>query len=662
MSVASRLSSAAGFAALCSFSTPLQAAPPIEAFGSLPAIAHVRLSPDGTHFSAIEPVNGREAVVVFEVHPQPGSKPMIFAVPDATATGSRWVSDDRLICFFYENKFLHGSMQVDLQQRSHAVSVSISGKPAVTLLKGSTMYLYNTSTAALAGINADDPRAAYLSLYQVTQVTNQMSRLGREEATVDLFRVDVDNNDISKVAAGSKNTAQWIMDGHGHAVGRVDQNDNLRQEEIYVADGSFAFKQRAAFDMTTGWVAGVVGLSMDGNALVIDEYGKRDKDGLDLLPFQDGAASTELFADPNYDEYAVARDPWTDRVVGASFIDDKVEYRYFDPVLAKRQKALEAALPGQSVTIASWDRKGEHYLIEAEDAHNPPGIYLFTPGDGHLEYLMNAYPSLQAGDLGDMKAYPYKSRDGLDIHSYLTFPPGKDPHKLPMVVFPHGGPGDRDRIGFDWWAQFMASRGYLVFQPNFRGSTGYGVKFRDAGDGEWGRKMQDDITDGVKKLIADGIVDPKRVCIVGASYGGYAALAGATFTPDLYACAISYAGISDIPALVGSVMRNESNDSALSFYVRKHIGDRDTGNKQMQAASPGLHADQVKAPILLLHSDNDLTVSISQSKEEATALQSAGKTVRFVNLPGDDHYLKLQDARMTVLRETEAFLAQNIGH
>ena len=641
--------------------TQASAAPPIEAFGNLPAISSVHLSPDGTHFSAIEPVNGREAVLVFEIHPGPASKPMVFAVPDATATNSRWVSNDRLICYFYQNKFLFGSTQSDLTQRSHAVSVSISGKPAVTLLKGSAMYRYNTSTAMVSGINVDDPSAAYVTLYKVTEVTSQMSRFGRTEATLDLYRVNVENNDISKVESGSLNTVQWVLDGHGKAAARIDENQGQKREEIYLNDGR-SFSQRATFDTTEGWIADAEGVTVDGSALVLGEYGKRGVWGLDALPFAAGETQSELFADSNYDVDHVVRDPWTDSVVGAAYMADKMEYHYFDPGLAKRQKALETALPGQSVMIASWDRKSEHYLVTAEDPHNPPGVYLYTPADGHLEYLMNAYPALLPADLGDMKPYPYKARDGLDIHAYLTFPPGRDPHKLPLVVFPHGGPEARDGLGFDWWAQFMASRGYAVFQPNFRGSSGYGVKFRDAGDGEWGRKMQDDITDGVKKLIAEGVADPKRICIVGASYGGYAALAGATFTPDLYACAVSYAGVSDVPALVGTAMRNEDDNSALAAYLRKHVGDRYSNGKVLQDASPALHADQVKAPILLLHSTNDLTVSVDQSKEEAAALQKFGRPVRFVELSGDDHYLKLQDARLAVLRETEAFLAQNIGH
>jgi len=269
---------------------------------------------------------------------------------------------------------------------------------------------------------------------------------------------------------------------------------------------------------------------------------------------------------------------------------------------------------------------------------------------------------LQESDLGVMKPCPYKSRDGLDIHSYLTLPPGKAEKNLPMVVLPHGGPDDRDFLHFDWMAQFLATRGYAVLQPNFRGSTGYGVGFRDAGFGEWGRKMQDDITDGVRKVISDGIADPKRICIVGASYGGYAALAGATFTPELYACAVSYAGIADVSQILGQAAQESGKHSTSLHFWESRLGNRFSDVNLQQAASPAFHAEQVRAPVLLLHSNLDLTVPYTQSLREQAALQAAGKKVQYVAIRGDDHYLLHADARLQVLSEMERFLTANIGN
>ncbi|MBV9693956.1 MAG: S9 family peptidase, partial [Alphaproteobacteria bacterium] len=204
-------------------------------------------------------------------------------------------------------------------------------------------------------------------------------------------------------------------------------------------------------------------------------------------------------------------------------------------------------------------------------------------------------------------------------------------------------------------------RGYAVLQPNFRGSIGYGVAFRNAGYGQWGRKMQDDITDGVKKLIADGIADPKKVCIVGGSYGGYAALAGATFTPDLYACAVSYAGIADVRSILGMARGAGADSSAMHFWEDR-VGVSYADSAALEAISPAFHAQNVRAPVLLLHSNMDTVVPIQQSERELNALQAAGKQVRFVRLEGSDHTLDHADARTTVLREIESFLAAHIGN
>jgi dipeptidyl aminopeptidase/acylaminoacyl peptidase len=233
---------------------------------------------------------------------------------------------------------------------------------------------------------------------------------------------------------------------------------------------------------------------------------------------------------------------------------------------------------------------------------------------------------------------------------------------LPLVVMPHGGPDDRDYLRFDWWTQFLANRGYAVFQPNFRGSSGYGDAFTKAGLHQWGLKMQDDITDGVKKLIADGVADPDRICIVGASYGGYAALAGATFTPDLYKCAASFAGVSNLRTMLqrAGAEHGDINTSHASFWISR-IGDLSKDSDQIDATSPALHADKVKIPILLMHGKSDTTVPVEESEQERDALERAGKKVTFIQFDGDDHYFGLAATRIGMLTALEKFLHDNIG-
>lgn len=653
----------------CFFASALWSAadaapPPVEAFGSLPAIDDVHLSPDGTHFSAIEPVNGRPAVLVFELHPQPGAKPLIYSMENGNAVNSMWVTNDRLVCVYYETKYISEGSGENLEELARAVSVSISGKRPLMLMKGTPMYLENSTTNVL-GRSADKPNVIYMSAYRTFGTGSMDTRLGNGQSRLNLYSVNVDDNSVDSVESGNIHTGQWIVDEHGRAVARVDSTGETEQpksKDTFFVNEAGNWREAAAYDNFAGSIASIDGVAADGAAAVVERWGDNGKRVLETLPLKAGDKPAVLFSDPSYDLDRVLRDEWTGRVVGASFIDDKPEFRYFDTTLAHIQKRLETALPGQTINISSWDQARSVFLITAQDPHNPPGIYLFTSAKGTLEYLMSAYPALQASDLGDEKPYPYKSRDGLDIHAYLTLPPGRTPHNLPTVVFTHGGPDDRDWIRFDWWAQFMASRGYAVLQPNFRGSSGYGEAFRAAGYGQWGRKMQDDVSDGVKKLIADGVADPKRVCIVGGSYGGYSALAGATFSPDLYACAVSYAGIADVSEIIGQAAGGGSGEHSPSVrFWEARLGNRYENEKALRDASPALHAENVRAPILLLHNDADVTVPYTQSLREQAALQAAGRHVELVLMKGDDHGLNHTDARVRVLAEIERFLGTQIG-
>jgi dipeptidyl aminopeptidase/acylaminoacyl peptidase len=244
----------------------------------------------------------------------------------------------------------------------------------------------------------------------------------------------------------------------------------------------------------------------------------------------------------------------------------------------------------------------------------------------------------------------------------LTLPIGERTN-LPLVLLPHGGPhGPRDDFSFDWWATFLASRGYAVLQPNYRGSGGYGVAWQEAGYRQWGGLMQHDLEDGVDALARAGIIDPARVCIVGGSYGGYATLAGVTMTPDRYRCGASVAGVSDLSQmLLETERRTGGDDSMSSDWWRQSIGDREEDRAAVRAASPVNLADRVTAPVLLIHGTDDTVVSIDQSRRMLRALEGAGKEVRFVELRGDDHWLSDASTRIQTLREIESFLARHLG-
>jgi dipeptidyl aminopeptidase/acylaminoacyl peptidase len=634
------------------------AAPPVEAFGNLPDVKSMRLSPDGHHIGAIQPVDGRPQVIIYEFT-STGVKRYGFSVADAIAESVRWHSNDKLIAIYQANKKISSDIEIHNWQRSFSMSAQ-AGNPVRLMdstINGATDY----HTGSIVDMAIKDPQHVYMMAWEYRQKGDPDTRLSRDASSYNVFEVDVDSGHGSPSEIGDTKTVNWVMDGDGHAVARVDRDPDTLVDTVSVG-GAGSWHAIYSYDASGGGEAGVEGLLENGNTLGVARYNEGGLATLYPLGFGDTKLGSPIFSDPTYDLDETIHDEWTGRIIGVAYDADKTEYRYFDSDREALQRKLESALPGQTIRIMSADMAKDAYIVLSSGARQPPLFQLFTPATSQLSFLAAQYPGLTSADLGEVKPYPYKARDGLDIHAYLTLPPGKPAHNLPTVIFPHGGPQARDTMDFDWWAQFMASRGYAVLQPNFRGSSGYGIQFQKAGYGQWGAKMQDDISDGVKKLIADGIADPKRICIVGASYGGYAALAGVTFTPDLYACAVAYAPVSDLPAMVGWVAKHAGERSATMSFEDASIGSRFTDAKQLDATSPARHADQVRVPVLIVHSDKDTTVPIVQGQEENDALQLAGKNVQFITLSGDDHYLELGTTRVQLLKAVETFLAAHIGN
>jgi dipeptidyl aminopeptidase/acylaminoacyl peptidase len=254
--------------------------------------------------------------------------------------------------------------------------------------------------------------------------------------------------------------------------------------------------------------------------------------------------------------------------------------------------------------------------------------------------------------VGPISLIDYKAADQQEMDGVLTLPPGREARNLPVIVLPHGGPHARDEPEFDWWAQAYASRGYAVFQPNFRGSTGRSDAFRNASANEWGRKMQTDISDGLAELARRGIVDPKRACIVGASYGGYAALAGVTLQHGIYRCAVAVAPVADLDLLVDTEVRDSGHSAMTVRAYREDLGDP----KGYDVVSPRRHAAQADAPILLIHGKDDTVVSFRHSESMAGALRAAGKPYEFVVLKHEDHWLSVSDTRSQMLAESMRFV------
>jgi dienelactone hydrolase len=312
------------------------------------------------------------------------------------------------------------------------------------------------------------------------------------------------------------------------------------------------------------------------------------------------------------------------------------------------------------VTDASED--GSTLLLLVEGPSDAPAYYQYQEATRKVQLVGLVHETTGSRQMPTASVVQYTVRDGLAVHGYLTRPPGAaSAANLPLVVMPHGGPEWRDLLTYDVEVQYLAARGYAVFQPNFRGSDGFGRAYIEKGYGEWGRKMQDDISDGVNYLVAQKIVDPQRICIVGASYGGYAALAGAALTPDLYRCAVSVSGVSQLREMLKSRGRIYGKDSDLYAYWVKQIGDPERDAARIDAVSPALHVDRIKVPVLLIHGDHDEIVPFEQSKIMKQALEKSGRVTELITLEDEGHSGFTEDDARLVLTSIEAFLARHLG-
>jgi dipeptidyl aminopeptidase/acylaminoacyl peptidase len=339
-------------------------------------------------------------------------------------------------------------------------------------------------------------------------------------------------------------------------------------------------------------------------------------------------------------------------VAGIRYTSDRERVQWTDPMLVNVQESLDKSVGSRAAQIVSLNHDQSRMIVWVGDSSQPGSYYYFDAGAGGPMHLFaHVNDAIKAERLGPVSTYRYKARDGLSVEAILTLPKGRDAKNLPLILMPHGGPEARDTASYDWWAQFLADRGYAVVQPNYRGSTGYGDEFRNAGDGQWGIKMQDDLNDAVADLATKGTIDPKRVCIAGASYGGYAAMRGAQRDGAKFRCAISYAGVSDLNGMI-------RYDGRFLNANASRAGWKEAA-PDLKDVSPINHPADFSTPILIIHGKKDLRVPVSQSRRMVARLKEAGKPVDYIEQPEGDHHFSRQADRQQFLEAIETFLKKH---
>jgi dipeptidyl aminopeptidase/acylaminoacyl peptidase len=651
---------ALSFSILPSISRGGDAPPPASAFGRTPDFNFVAMAPDGKTIAMDRRTSSGIKVVLFRA----GDANPLRALSVGDAPKLRGISwaDSRtvLIDLSVTERIAGAPVESATNEIWRTVAANTDGGAARVLLMDDGARSYVTG-AELLPVNPARANTVSMVSWDFTATKYKASigsHLGKERRDAGwvstLFDVDTTTGKGRVVERGTAYTAQWLADPMGAPLARSEWKPETRELTVLAKDGP---GWRPIYQHKGNDSMALAGLTPDRKAIVAIGENDSDRSRAWSLPL-DGSAETVLFEDPQADVTGATIDPATGVIVGYHTGGMNPDIHWIEKTRLAQQRALDKAFPGRQAYVTDRSMDGQQLLVIVESAESPPVYYLVDLATHRADIVGETYPGLVGAKLGEVRNITYAARDGGRIPAFLTLPPGRGEKNLPLVVLVHGGPESHDPGGFDWWAQFLATRGYAVLQPQFRGSTGYGSAHRLAGYHQWGGVMQDDVTDGVRRLVSDGVADPKRVCIVGASYGGYAALAGAALTPDLYACAVSVAGVSDLPQMIGDVENRGGDESNSLAYWKDHIGS--AMDPKVIQASPARAADRIKAPILLMHGTDDTVVPPRQSDAMARALEAAGKPYEYVKLPGEDHWLSNGATRTEVLERIEAFLAKHL--
>ncbi len=622
---------------------------PLEAYSTAPAIEHIQLSPSGELIARITVTGETRGVVVTRL----ATREDLFVgdISVVKVRDLRWIGEGRILVVTSQtlsiaslgvprSELFFGQV-VDLE-RQRVVQV-LDRTPDVLAVLYGPASVRNTSdgdTVFVRGVSVVNDQA---NLHRIDLRTGRGRSVAYMDSTTDDYVLD-DEGEVIALSRYNERTGRWslhLTQGQGH-------------REVWTVEAPV--DTPALHGMGRSHRTIIVGADRPDLASEGDESGISD--GLFEVNVDTGEWSRLPFA---HQPDSLVHHPRTRLLIGGSRAEeDGVRYEFLDPLASRRWQSIERAFRDKAPQLASWNDSLNRVVVFTDTGE--AGRYHLVDFDRRAaDILADAYPAIAAEQVGTVRSIRYAARDGLSIPGYLTLPPGvAEPSGLPLVVLAHGGPASRDVAGFDWWAQALASRGYAVLQANFRGSTGYDRAFLEAGYGEWGRKMQTDLSDGVRWLAAEGIIDPARVCIVGASYGGYAAMAGLTLDNDVYRCGVSVAGVSDLRRMVNWEARQEQHRNNQTVrYWNRFMGAARLNDRALDDLSPAFLAASVDSPLLLIHGRDDTVVPIEQSRVMVEALRRAGKPVEFVELPGEDHWLSRSATRRQMLAETVRFLEAN---
>ena len=631
-------------------------------FGAREGIEQLSLSPDGTKVAYAIPLKGQgSALFTMSVGDPASAKPAFRLDGDPERLGPcHWVSDIRLVCTIYGVVKGDPSEPLGTLPFTRLMAADVDGTAMKMLTPRQTSYSrgYQLGGGYIVDWLPDETDSVLMARQSLPD-DRTGSRLGSSEAGLRVDRVDTRTLKATKVESPRDDAVEYISDGRGTVrIMGVRRQKDAAQYSSGVYD--YFYRKRDSREWLplgehdTGRREGFEPYAVDPDSDTA--FGFRRKDGR-LALYQvalDGTKTEKLVLDrPDVDVDGLIRVGRRNRVVGASFATDVRQATYFDPRLAKLSTALAKALPvGTQLRFVDSSVDESRLLIWAGRDDDPGVYYIFNRPTGELKTFLVVRPEMEGATLAKVKPISFPAADGTQIPGYLTLPAGSSGKNLPAIVMPHGGPEARDEWGFDWLAQYYAAQGYAVIQPNFRGSAGYGdAWFEKNGFQSW-KTAIGDVSDAGRWLVKQGIADPKKLAIVGWSYGGYAALQSAVVDPDLFKAVVAIAPVTDFAAL------KEENRYWSNYRV---VADFIGSGPHIKEGSPAQNAGRIKAPVMLFHGALDRNVGIAQSELMALKLTESGASPTLVTWDKLDHYLEDSEARAKMLSESDAFLRKAMG-
>lgn len=602
-------------------------------------ISGAQISPDGQYLSFLKPYKGTRNIWVKKANEPFSAARPVSAEAARPVRGYFWSRDSKYILYAQD---VGGDENFNI----YAIDPTLGPDPktgvpatrALTNLKGVRTLIFAAPKSR--------PDILYIGLND------------RDPHWHDLYELHLSTGDKTLIRKNTDQIAGWVFDHDGNL--RLAERTNQAGDTQILRVDPEGLKQIYSCTVLEG-----CGIS-DFDAANKQVYLTTNKGALDLAELQllDPAtgATTKLESDPEnrVDIGDVQISDVDYRILFTTYQDDR-DRRYFkDKAFEKEYRWLQTKLPGKEIHFGAHSKDENIWIVNASSDTEPGETYLWNRDNKTLVLQYRIREELPRANLSERKPYHFKSSDGLEISAYLTLPKGLPAKNLPLIVFPHGGPWARDTFGYDTFAQYLANRGYAVLQPNFRGSTGYGKKFLNAGNGQWGRKMQDDLTWGVKVLIADGTVHPRRVGISGGSYGGYATLAGVAFTPDLYAAAVAIVAPSNLITLLDAIPPYWEAGRK-QMYTRMADPTTPDGKALLMAESPLTQAKAIVTPLMVVQGKNDPRVNIRESNQIVAAVRDNGKPVEYLVAPDEGHGFARPINNLAMVTAMEKFFAEHLG-